>query len=236
MASPTDRVDPRNPTGMRAVEAMNIRAAQKSIDKALAHILKRYERTMTPAQIERLVNAELDAWGQVNKRLAIERVRDSVRKGVIRSSALLKALRIDSDKESLYTLVSRTVTPAAETVATSHTDAVAADLKQRVISTLIESEGEGKASLKVKLTEAAAGPRNRAAIGASDQTIETYRSTVTEVYKLNGLPFVRWVTALDERVCDICRLRHGKRYRVDSIPEPHKRCRCGLVPDDGRDT
>lgn len=232
MASPSKRVNPRDPTAMRAVEARNVKASQQSIDKAVAAILKKYTATMTPAQIERLVNAELTAWGEVNKRLAIERVRDSVRRGVNRSAALLKALRIDADKESLYTLVSRTVTPAAETVATSHTDAVASDLKQRMISALIEWSDEDKASLRVKVKEAAKGPRNRAAIGASDQTIEVHRKTVTEVYKLNGLPGVRWYTSLDERVCDICRLRHGKWYRMDRIPEPHKRCRCALVPDD----
>ncbi|HBF80824.1 MAG TPA: hypothetical protein DD420_13125, partial [Streptomyces sp.] len=199
---------------MRAVEARNIRAAQKSIDKAVAAILERYEGSMTPEQISRLVNMQLDAWGQVAKQLAIERVRDSVRKGVLRSSTLLKALRISPDNEAMFSLVSRTVTPAAEALATAHAEAVAADLRQRMISALIESVDESKASLRVKVKEAVAGPRNRAAIGASDQTIEVHRQTVTEVYKLNGIGMITWYTSLDERVCDICRLRHGKRYRL----------------------
>lgn len=233
MASPVKRVNPRDPSAMRAVEARNIRAAQKSIDQAMATILERYESTMSPEQISHLVNIQLDAWGQVAKRLAIERVRDSVRKGVVRSSVLLKALRIEPDRETMYSLVSRTVTPAAESIAVAHADAVQADLRQRTISALIESGDDSTASLRVKLKEAAAGPRNRAAIGASDQTIEVHRQTVTEVYKLNSIAMVTWYTSLDERVCDICRLHHGKRYRMDRIPKAHKRCRCALLPDDG---
>lgn len=233
MSSPVSRVNPRDPTGMRAAEAMNVRAAQRSIDKALASILKRYDGAMSPANIERLVNAELDAWSEFNKRLAIERIRDSVRRGVSRSSALLKALRIEPDQTSLFSLVSRTVTPARETVANAHSDAVASDLKQRIIQTLIENEKDG--SLRVKLKEAAAGPRNRAALGASDQTIDTFRETVTEVYKLNGIATATWYTSLDERVCEICRLRHKKRYRLDRVPEPHPRCRCAILPNDSKE-
>ena len=57
------------------------------------------------------------------------------------------------------------------------------------------------------------------------------RRAVTEVYRLNGIPSVTWYTERDERVCDYCRRRHGKRYRLDRVPEPHPRCRCALLPD-----
>jgi SPP1 gp7 family putative phage head morphogenesis protein len=233
MASPIKRVDQRNTSGMRAVEARNIKEAQRNIDVAVSTILKRYDEQMPLNALARLISDEIDKYSTLAKRLAVERVRDSVRRGVVRSSVLLKVLGIDPDRETMYSLVSRTVSAEAETLATAHAESVAADLKQRLISALIEQSDEDQASLRVKIKEAVAGPRNRAAIGASDQTIEVHRQTMTEVYKLNGIAMVTWYTAMDERVCDICRLRHGKRYRMDRIPEPHKRCRCTLLPDDG---
>jgi hypothetical protein len=57
------------------------------------------------------------------------------------------------------------------------------------------------------------------------------RKVVTEVYKLSGPPMVTWTTMQDDRVCEICRLRHGKRYRIDCVPEREPSCRCTLVPD-----
>lgn len=231
MVSPVSRINPRDPTGMRAIEARNIKEAQRGIDRVLASILKRFDRRMPPSAVEAMVDNELSAWTEFQKRLAVERVRDSVRRGVVRSSTLLKALRIDPDQETMYSLVSRTIAPARETIASAHADSVASDLKQRVVQALIESEKD--VGLRVKLKEAAAGPRNRASIGASDQTIETHRQVVTEVYKLNGISMLTWFTSEDERVCDICRLRHRKRYSMDRVPEPHARCRCMLLPDDG---
>jgi len=233
-SSPSRRVDPRNPTGMRAVEARNVRAAQTSIDRAVAKILKQVEAQgiTDPVKIQRLVQSELDAWGEVAKKLAIERVRDSVRKGVNRSSQLLHALKIDPAKEQTLALVSKTVTPGQIVLSTGSADAVAADLKQRLTAVLIETGGGPRGEVRTKIKEAIAGPRNRASVAASAETMEPFRQTTTEVYKLNGIATVTWYTEQDEKVCDECRARHGKRYRIDRIPEPHERCRCALLPDD----
>lgn len=48
-----------------------------------------------------------------------------------------------------------------------------------------------------------------------------------KAYRDAGVKKVRWVTAEDERVCEICRERNGKVYSINSIPpKPHRRCRC----------
>lgn len=57
------------------------------------------------------------------------------------------------------------------------------------------------------------------------------RRAITEVYKLDGLGMVTWQATQDGETCEICRLRHGKRYRADRVPERHENCRCILVPD-----
>lgn len=234
MASPSKRLDPRNPTGMRAIEAGNVRAAQRSVDRAIADILKLIEtRSVTdPAEVQRLVQTSLDAWGQLNKRLAIERIRMSVRRGVVRSSQLLKALKIEPATETMLTLISRTIVPAHEALATDAQDSIAADLRQRLTRAIVETQRDGKGKIvRARIKEEIAGPRNRAAVAASWDTMEPFRQAMVETYKLNGIPSVTWYTERDEKVCDICRLRHGKRYRLDRVPEPHARCRCALLPD-----
>ena len=70
-------------------------------------------------------------------------------------------------------------------------------------------------------------------VSPSDRSGDS-RRVVTETYKLQGLGSVTWTTMQDEKVCDFCRRRHGKRYRLDRVPERHPGCRCTLVPDPER--
>ena len=51
-------------------------------------------------------------------------------------------------------------------------------------------------------------------------------------YEAGDVPYVRWVTEQDDRVCRICRERDGKIYRISEAPPlpAHWRCRCRYVP------
>lgn len=52
-----------------------------------------------------------------------------------------------------------------------------------------------------------------------------------QAFRDNGVKKVRWVTAEDEKVCEVCRKRDGKIYPIDKIPpKPHYRCRCTYEP------
>lgn len=52
-----------------------------------------------------------------------------------------------------------------------------------------------------------------------------------ETYKDNGIKYVRWMTELDDRVCDECKAMHGRIYPIGAVPtKPHRRCRCYLIP------
>lgn len=232
MPSLTERVDPRDPTGMRAVEARNIQEAQVGIDRAVGRLLKHIkEKGITdPLKIQKLVESELNAWGEVNKRLAIARVRDAARRGVLRSGTLLKALRIEPAQEQAFSLVERVVVPAYQAVAVDTQDSIVADLRKRLTAVLVQPEDD-KGGLAVRVREEIAGPRARAATAASDETLGPFRQATIEVYRFNGLPTVTWYTERDAKVCDVCRLRHGKRYRLDRVPETHPHCRCALLPD-----
>ena len=49
-------------------------------------------------------------------------------------------------------------------------------------------------------------------------------------WKDDGVKRVRWVTAGDEKVCDVCGPRDGKVYPIDKVPpKPHPNCRCTLA-------
>ena len=51
--------------------------------------------------------------------------------------------------------------------------------------------------------------------------------TVVKAYKDDGVEKVRWITEADDKRCLECKSRHGKIYRIDSIPpKPHRYCRC----------
>lgn len=51
--------------------------------------------------------------------------------------------------------------------------------------------------------------------------------TIVKAYADDGVKEVRWVTALDDRRCAECKSRHGKIYKIHSIPpKPHPFCRC----------
>lgn len=45
-----------------------------------------------------------------------------------------------------------------------------------------------------------------------------------------GVQYVKWITQKDERVCNTCKERNGKIYRIERVPDkPHWRCRCYLL-------
>lgn len=56
----------------------------------------------------------------------------------------------------------------------------------------------------------------------------TFEAAV-QAFKDTGAVYVEWITAVDERVCEVCGSRHGRKYRIDNVPRiPHYNCRCYL--------
>lgn len=54
---------------------------------------------------------------------------------------------------------------------------------------------------------------------------------VLSAYKDNGVKEVIWITAEDNKVCEICAERDGKVYKINKIPpKPHLNCRCYVIP------
>lgn len=54
---------------------------------------------------------------------------------------------------------------------------------------------------------------------------------ILSAYRDNGVKKVIWISADDDKVCEICQGRDGQVYDIDNIPpKPHLNCRCYFVP------
>lgn len=71
---------------------------------------------------------------------------------------------------------------------------------------------------------------------SADRLIRTeaskfYNEAAQDSYKAAGLTEVEWLTEEDDKTCEICGPRDGKRYPIGSISAPgHPNCRCTLLP------
>lgn len=62
-----------------------------------------------------------------------------------------------------------------------------------------------------------------------EEAIKIERDVTLEKMRDNGIKYVRWITATDERVCEECGALHGKVFPIDELPDqPHIHCRCGF--------
>lgn len=60
--------------------------------------------------------------------------------------------------------------------------------------------------------------------------INVVDAATVEAYEDAKVPYVKWLSEHDEKVCSICEERDGKVYRIDRIPTKHPNCRCRLEP------
>ncbi len=71
----------------------------------------------------------------------------------------------------------------------------------------------------------------RARLIARTEVMYAYNTAAQERYRAAGIAEVEWLTAYDERVCDLCASRNGKRYKIGEVECPaHPDCRCVLLP------
>ena len=102
--------------------------------------------------------------------------------------------------------------------------------RDRMVEAIMSSEGlqEMRRRLRTGLNVTL----NQVRQYGDDITMET----VLVAYKAAKIPYVRWVTQKDDRVCAICGGRDNKVYRIDRVPPlpAHWRCRCDIIPVEHR--
>lgn len=72
----------------------------------------------------------------------------------------------------------------------------------------------------------------RATTTARTETLYAFNTALKQQYEKYGIDNVEWLTAWDDRVCDICEPLNGKQYKRVESPEcpAHPNCRCTLLP------
>ncbi|OPX65645.1 MAG: hypothetical protein A4E30_00316 [Methanomassiliicoccales archaeon PtaB.Bin215] len=234
MASPAKRVRSSDPMLIKAVEARNMSMMSKGIDELIKAVYKRArERSITdPQVIQRMVMREAQAWGEVGKRLALERITRSRMAGRAHGRELLKIMGIEAPSDQASDLLGRDSEAEQIMRVMNDHELLKAELIQELSDKLLGvtqvSDREARASLKVGL----AGTRNHARQVASAETVNPFRASALEQYTLVGVTVVEWYTTRGEMACDICRARHGKKYPIDRLPEIHFGCLCDLLPTD----
>jgi SPP1 gp7 family putative phage head morphogenesis protein len=72
--------------------------------------------------------------------------------------------------------------------------------------------------------------KERVKVIIESESMLQFNEALKQIYKENGIETVIWFTALDERVCDFCAPKHGKKFPVNDVPSTHPRCRCIVTP------
>jgi SPP1 gp7 family putative phage head morphogenesis protein len=71
----------------------------------------------------------------------------------------------------------------------------------------------------------------RAKVMARTETMYAYNATATARYKAHGIDEEEWLTAHDERTCDVCGPLDGMKFPIGEQDCPaHPNCRCVKLP------
>jgi len=235
MTSP-GRVDPRDPSRLRATEERRARIAERDIKEAVDAAVKRVvEGNITdPRTIQAIVQEELGRY----ETTASERYRswtsDTVQRSVLRAEQLLRASGVRIDAAFGPRPISPQLRDALTLNVQNQIESLTASTKAKVTSALIESmsAGDGAKAAAKRVSEATGMERSRAALIARTETMRAYNQVNEDQFRKHDIASVEWLAAIDERTCDVCGAHHGQRYPIDKHPEvpAHPNCRCILVP------
>lgn len=94
------------------------------------------------------------------------------------------------------------------------------------------ANGESMDKIIKRIDAATDVGRQRAEVIARTETLYAYNAVAKDRYRRNGIEFVEWLTATDDRVCEQCGPLDGTRYEIADAPECplHPQCRCTLIP------
>lgn len=99
----------------------------------------------------------------------------------------------------------------------------------RVLSTGM-LEGQSVQKMGKALQERVNISKKRASMIVRTETIRSYNSAAANQYKKAGVTQWRWITAFDDRTCDVCAGYDGQVFQFgDPQPPAHPNCRCSIA-------
>lgn len=177
--------------------------------------------------------------------LAIKRAYDAIKQDLEEISMVvqdderrwleMQGAPVDQDKKHSGLVLGLTI---AELMATQ------AESLRLKIAQAIRAQSQGLANY-IATGEALKNAMQRAARAAAN-SVESVVSAASSAMRVAIFGRVKWVGMLDGRMCAICGEKHGKVWQdgepvghnvpLNRKPPVHYRCRCFLMPDDGKDT
>ena len=240
MPSPVKRINPKDPSGMRATEEARAAISEQDMELVLAKINQRIIGVTDPLQVQRIVEEELHKYAGLSTQKQLAWTMDTLLRSQLRAGELLKTLNI---KVAPRLGGGGPVRPAVRDALTinvkNQLDSLAADTQKKVTSTILQGIEAGDTPRKTAnaIAENTGMELSRAKLIARDQTLKANRAASLEEYRKYGIEEVEWYTARDGRVCEECEKLDGKRFSINEIPHVHGdtdiNCRCIQIPVNG---
>jgi len=158
--------------------------------------------------------------------------RESHQAGVTFSKNTLKRAGIEVE---VGEKVDEKVTKKLEEETYSYLEDLTDEQNQRIVSQLKEGieRGESIPKLAKRIQEQVEMGKGRAEMIARTETLRAFNRAAEDRYKIGGIEMFEWLTAHDERLCELCEELDGITFSVTSNherPPLHPRCRCTIVP------
>jgi len=236
MTTPASRIDPSDPSRLRATEERRARIAERDIKAAIDAAVKRVVdgNVTDPKAIHAIVQEELGRYGVQATERHTAWTADTAQRSAIRAEQLMRASGISIEAAFGPRPIPPQLRDALTLNVQNQIESLTASAKAKVTSALIEgvNAGEGMRAIAKRVSEATGMERSRAALIARTETMRAHNQVNEEQFKKHNIASVEWLAALDERTCDVCGAHHGKQYPINDHPEipAHPNCRCILIP------
>lgn len=238
MADPADRLNPDDPSGLRATEERRAIELESDLDDVSKRVLQICEdqNATTAAEIQYIVDAEMAAFSEATRKKVLLWVEDTMQRGTIWAEALVTGKSIRAVAKLGPRPLSPDLLRAIEIGVGNDIDSLSVDAKKiltRTISVGIE-EGKGIKEIAREVQEKLNVTRARANTIARTETLGAFRKATDISYRRHEVERVRWLTAARAFACPECQALDGQEFDIDDVPHVHGEtdinCRCVRVP------
>jgi len=106
------------------------------------------------------------------------------------------------------------------------------DIRKEAARVIRESAGLSPAEIGARVSQVLEANKNRGILIARTELMRAFNKTAERRYRNAGFK-MRWLTARDPKVCEICNPLDGKLVPEETklTPPAHPLCRCTIVPE-----